>query len=176
MRGMFSGCSSLTSLDLNNFNTSNVTNMGDMFSRCSSLTSLDLSSFNTSKVTNINYMFSSCTSLISLDLRGFSVLTASEDSHTFSRCTSLKYFDISNCYFRDLSTLLGALKDCTNLITTINITNFNYGTTYNFAYLTNAKITINYTSVCEASLDAYLAAHPDYNWVKGKLITAPTSN
>ena len=176
MEYMFRNCSSLTSLDLNNFNTSNVTNMNSMFFSCSSLTSLDLSSFNTSKVTNINYMFCDCSSLTSLDLRGFSVLTTSQGSHTFSSCTSLKYLDISNCYFDDLNKILTVLKDCTNLITTINITNFNYGTTYNFAYLTNAKITINYTSVCEASLDAYLAAHPDYNWVKGKLITAPSSN
>ena len=176
MYGMFSYCQSLTSLDLSNFNTLNVINMCEMFRNCSSLTSLDLSSFNTSKVTNINYMFSNCTSLISLDLRGFNALIDDENSHAFSSCTSLKYLDISNCYFSNLSTLLGALKDCTNLITTINITNFNYGTTYNFAYLTNAKITINYTSNCQPGLDAYLAAHPEYNWVKGKLITAPTSN
>ena len=176
MEYMFRNCSSLTSLDLSVFNTSNVTNMEYMFRNCSSLTSLDLNNFNTSNVTNMNSMFCDCSSLTSLDLRGFSVLTTSQGSHTFSSCTSLKYLDISNCYFDDLNKILTVLKDCTNLITTINITNFNYGTTYNFAYLTNAKITINYTSVCEASLDAYLAAHPDCNWVKGKLITAPSSN
>ena len=47
---------------------------------------------------------------------------------------------------------------------------------FNFSNIQSGHITINYTSVCEASLDAYLAAHPDYNWVKGKLITAPSSN
>jgi surface protein len=47
---MFNQCSSLTSLDLSNFNTSNVNNMSGMFSQCSSLTSLDLSNFNTSNV------------------------------------------------------------------------------------------------------------------------------
>mgnify|MGYP004466599937 CR=1 FL=1 len=176
MYGMFSYCQSLTSLDLSNFNTLNVINMCEMFRNCSSLTSLDLSSFNTSKVTNINYMFSNCTSLISLDLRGFNALIDDENSHAFSSCTSLKYLDISNCYFSDLRTLLSALKDCTNLITTINITNFGYSVVYVFNYLTSAKLTINYTSNCEANLDAYLAAHPDYNWVKGKLITAPSSN
>ena len=31
MYGMFSGCSSLTSLDLSNWNVSNVTNMSSMF-------------------------------------------------------------------------------------------------------------------------------------------------
>ena len=35
MGDMFSECSSLKELNLNNFNTNNVTNMGGMFSRCS---------------------------------------------------------------------------------------------------------------------------------------------
>ena len=35
MRGMFSECSSLKELNLNNFNTNNVTNMSEMFSKCS---------------------------------------------------------------------------------------------------------------------------------------------
>ena len=42
MRAMFSGCSSLTSLDVSNFKTQNVTSMRAMFSRCRSLTSLDV--------------------------------------------------------------------------------------------------------------------------------------
>ena len=37
MRYMFFSCSSLTSLDLSNFDTSNVTNMQEMFSGCSKL-------------------------------------------------------------------------------------------------------------------------------------------
>ena len=41
---MFYNCASLTSLDVSNFNTSNVTNMSYMFQSCSKLTTLDLSS------------------------------------------------------------------------------------------------------------------------------------
>ncbi|WP_185500908.1 BspA family leucine-rich repeat surface protein, partial [Listeria innocua] len=57
MRAMFYGTSSLTSLDLSNFDTSQVTDMSIMFSRLSSLTSLDLSNFDTSRVTNMIGMF-----------------------------------------------------------------------------------------------------------------------
>ena len=57
MDSMFSECSSLTSLNLSNFNTNNVTNMEGMFNKCSSLTSLNLSNFNTNNVINMNYMF-----------------------------------------------------------------------------------------------------------------------
>ena len=60
---MFSGCSSLTSLNLSNFNTSNVTNMCAMFSLCLSLMNLNLTSFNTSKVTDVSYIFSGCKKL-----------------------------------------------------------------------------------------------------------------
>ena len=53
---MFSGCSSLTNLNLSNFNTQNVTNMGYMFYGCSSLTNLNLSNFNTQNV-YVRWMF-----------------------------------------------------------------------------------------------------------------------
>ena len=69
MGGMFYLCSSLTSIDVSNFDTSNVTDMSSMFEDCSSLISLDLSSINTSKVTDMGYMVGNCSSLTSLDLR-----------------------------------------------------------------------------------------------------------
>ena len=71
MSNMFSYCSSLTELDLSNFDTSNVTNMRGMFDNCGNLTSLDLSNFDTSNVTDMNSMFYYCQSLTSLDLSGF---------------------------------------------------------------------------------------------------------
>ena len=57
MRDMFSNCSSLTSLNLSNFNTNNVNDMNSMFSFCSSLTSLNLSNFNTNNVNDMNSIF-----------------------------------------------------------------------------------------------------------------------
>ena len=55
MNMMFSN-SQASSLNLNNFDTSNVTNMSDMFYR-SQATTLDLSSFDTSNVKNMANMF-----------------------------------------------------------------------------------------------------------------------
>ena len=55
---MFYGDSSLTSLDVSYFNTSNgIDGLYGMFGNCSSLTTLNLSSFNTSNVTNMTSMF-----------------------------------------------------------------------------------------------------------------------
>ena len=39
---MFFGCSSLTNLDISNFNTQNVTNMNYMFNGCDSLEKMNL--------------------------------------------------------------------------------------------------------------------------------------
>ena len=60
---MFFRCSSLSNLNLSNFNTQNVTDMNGLFSGCSSLLNLDLSNFNTQNVTNMSNMFDDCRSL-----------------------------------------------------------------------------------------------------------------
>ena len=50
MKTMFDECSSLTSLNLSNFNINNVQDVSYMFTKCSSLTSLNLTNFNTKNV------------------------------------------------------------------------------------------------------------------------------
>ena len=60
---MFFYCKSLITLDLSNFDTSNVTDMSLMFSDCFNLTTLDVSNFDTSNVTNMRYMFGDCSNL-----------------------------------------------------------------------------------------------------------------
>ena len=74
---MFYGCSGLTSLNLSNFDTSNVKDMRYVFRNCTALTSLDLSNFNTSNVTSMYGMFGYCTGLTSLDIRSFSSINLS---------------------------------------------------------------------------------------------------
>ena len=71
---IFNECINIIEINLSNFNTQKVTNMGYMFSYCSKLTSLDLSNFNTVNVTNMEYMFSDCKELNSLDLSNFNTL------------------------------------------------------------------------------------------------------
>ena len=60
---MFYGCSSLQSIDLSSFNTTNVKDMNCMFFGCSSLRSIDLSLFNTTNVKDMNGIFFGCSSL-----------------------------------------------------------------------------------------------------------------
>lgn len=68
---LFNGCTNLSSVEFNNFNTSSTTSMVGMFLNCSKLTSLNLSRFKTTKVTSMSRMFQGCTSLKELDMSGF---------------------------------------------------------------------------------------------------------
>ena len=61
---MFSQCSALTSLDVRNFDTSNVKIMDGLFSNCSSLTELDLYSFNTLNCQGFNEIFTGVYNLV----------------------------------------------------------------------------------------------------------------
>ena len=63
MSYMFYGCSSLASLDLSSFDTSNVESMESLFGGCTSLESLDLSNFNTSRAKWMRNLFPEKSSL-----------------------------------------------------------------------------------------------------------------
>ena len=62
----FSGCSSLTSIDLSHFSTENVIVMADMFEGCRALTTIDVSNFDMSKMINMESMFHECTALTTI--------------------------------------------------------------------------------------------------------------
>ena len=71
MSEMFYNCSSLTSINLSNFNTDNATDVNYMFDGCYSLTSINLSNFNTNNVTDMSHMFCNCSLLTSINLSTF---------------------------------------------------------------------------------------------------------
>ena len=71
MNSMFNKCTSLSSLDLSNFETSNVVDMSYMFSEYSSLTSLNLSNFVTYVNIDMNNMFNNCEKLEYINMINF---------------------------------------------------------------------------------------------------------
>ena len=87
---MFHNCLQLISLDLSNFDTSNVTNMSWMFYSCRNLTSLDVTNFDTSKVTTMVSMFNYCDNLTSLDLSNFDTSNVTNIYQMFYYCSNLK--------------------------------------------------------------------------------------
>ena len=114
MSFLFYGCSSLSSLDLSNFDTSQVRDMNSMFYGCSSLSSLDLSYFNTSQVVSMNSMFSGCSSLSSLDLSYFNTSLLVHANNMFFQCSSLNSLDISKLSFKN-KIINNIFNGCQNL-------------------------------------------------------------
>ena len=124
MSYMFSGCSSLTSLDVTHFNTENVKYMNNMFYSCSSLTSLDVTHFNTAKVGNMNGMFSSCSKLTSLDVTHFNTANVTIMNNMFYNCSALTSLDVTKFDTRNVTNMESMFESCFKL-TSLDVTKFN---------------------------------------------------
>ena len=86
----------LMELDLGNFNTANVNNMGGMFAQCENLVRLDLSSFRTPKLTQMIYMFDGCSRLTELDVSNFDTSKVVDMGYLFRNCYALAELDLSH--------------------------------------------------------------------------------
>ena len=124
MNRMFSNCSSLTSLDVTHFSTANVTDMGYMFLSCSKLSSLDVSHFNTANVTKMNSMFSSCSKLISLDVTHFNTEKVTDMNSMFYNCSSLTSLDVSKFNTANVTDMSQMFSWCSSL-TSLDVSKFN---------------------------------------------------
>ena len=94
---LFSGFNSLKTINnIENLKTAGVTIMRAMFSGCSSLQSLDLSSFNTASVTSMNSMFRGCSNLENIYVGdGWSTQAVTNGTNMFKNCSKLPGYDAS---------------------------------------------------------------------------------
>ena len=88
LTSMFNGCKNLKTLKLPNSVSFNKTDiyLNDMFFDCSSLESLDLSNWNTSNVTKMDNMFKNCYKLSNLTLGTDWAINSSISSFSLSSC------------------------------------------------------------------------------------------
>lgn len=114
MLNMFNGCYSLTSLDLRTMDTGNVTNMACMFEHCGSLASLDFSSFDTSNVTSMSRMFFSC-GVQTLDLSSFDTHNVTDMGDMFYGCYNLEKLDVSSFDTSNVEFMGQMFQDCAKL-------------------------------------------------------------
>ena len=112
---MFSGCSSIQSIDLSSFDTTNVNDMSYMFHKCSSLTSIDLSSFVTTKVTIMRGIFFGCYSLKSINLSSFVTTNVTNMSFMFFGCSSLQSIDLSSFNTTKVNNMSSMFDGCSSL-------------------------------------------------------------
>ena len=87
---MFSGCSSLKSINIEKFDTSKVKNMEEMFSGCNSIENIDLNLLKTNSVNNMRRMFNGCKNLKSLDLHNLDTTYVTNMEEMFNECNSIK--------------------------------------------------------------------------------------
>ena len=131
---MFYGMSSLTSLNLSNFDTSKVTNMYAMFCAMRSLTILDLSNFDTSKVTNMSGMFVGMANLTSLNLSNFDTSKVKNMGTMFAGMANLTTLDLSNFNTSQVTNMEYMFSRMSNL-TTLNLSNFDTSKVKNMSYM-----------------------------------------
>ena len=117
MAFMFYGCHDLISLDLSNFDTSNVFAMYGMFNFCENLNALDLSNFDTTNVYDMSYMFGNCENLTTLDLSSFDTSNVTSIHNMFDSCSNLTSVDISNFDTSNVTKMWKMFYGCSNLTT-----------------------------------------------------------
>ena len=126
MQGMFQNCSKMTKIDVTNFNTENVTNMNAMFSGCTALNTLDVSQFDTGNVTNMGAMFQNCSSLTQLNVSNFNTEKVKDMSYMFSGCSKLNGIDVSNWNTSNVEKMDYLFSACSSL-TSLNVSNWDTG-------------------------------------------------
>ena len=121
---MFYECFNLKYINFDNFVTSSVSKMQFMFCNCHSLISLNLSNFNTQRVTNMGALFKGCFSLTSLDLSSFDTSLVTDLSYMFTFCKSLRYLDIHSFQTISTTNIFLMFNNC-NSLKTLDLSNFN---------------------------------------------------
>ena len=126
MKTMFQECNELEYLDLSNFNTSNVIEMGWMFNECLKLKEIKgIYNFNTSKVVNMNSMFQECYELEYLDLSNFDTSNVTSMEAMFNQCNKLKEIKGINNFVLDKVKNKKIIFDGCNNLKDLSLSKFN---------------------------------------------------
>lgn len=129
MANTFQYATGLQTADVSNWNTSKVTNMSGMFQDCRVLNPIDVSKWDTSKVTNMNSMFTSCRAVTTLDVSNWDVSHVSDMWGMFSSCQKVTSLDLSKWN----TSLIDNENKCKKMfydckaLTFLDVRNFNFG-------------------------------------------------
>jgi surface protein len=115
MSCMFMQCTSLEDLNINKLDTQNVKDMSGMFYGCESLTNIDLSNCNTQNVENMSLLFFGCKSLFDINLLGFKTQNVKDMYCMFSGCVSLSSLNLLNFNTQNVTNMTRMFSDCQTL-------------------------------------------------------------
>ena len=120
MSFVFWNLPSLTNLDISNWDT---TSMAGMFVGASSLTYLDVSNWDTSSVVSMQGMFSGANSLTSLDVSNWDTSQATSMNGMFANTSSLTYLEISNWDTSQVTDIMSMFLGASSL-TSLDVSNW----------------------------------------------------
>ncbi|MFV0380471.1 MAG: BspA family leucine-rich repeat surface protein [Anaerorhabdus sp.] len=123
MFSMFGKASSLISVDVSNWDTSNVTVMEDMFYNNSSLASLDAGNWDTSQVTSMSFMFDGAESLEVLNVDNWNTSKVTEMEDMFYGNAKLKTLNVTNWDVSNVTIMEDMFYKNTSL-TTLDVSNW----------------------------------------------------
>ena len=93
---MFKDCTSITEIDLSNFDDSQLIKMQYMFMNCQSLKKIEISNIHGNKVNDAGYLFRDCVNLESIDLANFKAPYNVYLHHMFENCKALASLNYPN--------------------------------------------------------------------------------
>jgi surface protein len=133
LAGTWSNCRSLQLLDIGNWDVSNVTNLSSTWQNCYVLRQLDISDWDVSNVTTLADTWSGCMSLRELNVGNWDVHNVSTLNSTWSGCASLKNLDIGNWDVSNVLSLAFTWSVCQSL-RTLDVGNWNVSNVTNTSY------------------------------------------
>ncbi len=134
MLNMFYGCTNLSTLNISNFNTSKVTIMQGMFRGCTNLLELSIGELDTSKVTTMYGMFWNCSSLASLDVSSFNTFNVTNMANMFSGCSSLLELNLSSFRTSKVTNMSFMFDGC-NHLENLDISTFDTSNVTNMGFM-----------------------------------------
>ena len=115
MRTMFSGCQSLETVDVSSWNVENVAFMNNMFQNCYKLSTLDVSDWDVSNVTKMGSMFKSCYELQNIDVSKWTVSKVTDMAAMFQDCKTFTALEVSGWNTAKVNYISSMFSGCVNL-------------------------------------------------------------
>ena len=132
LNSCFNGCTSLTSVNTTDWDTSQVTSISEIFRDCSALEEVNVTNLCTDKITNLTNIFNNCSKLS--NIIGLNTWNVSNVTHMgqdgwqscgiFQNCKALTRLDLGNWNVGKLQVAENMFNSCENLDTLILPNNF----------------------------------------------------
>ena len=138
LNGIFENCSNIYSIDLSNFDTTNIVDISCMFNGCKNLKKIKgIDKFNIKQVRNMTAIFKDCNELLELDLSNFDTSNAIEMESMFAECNKLKDIKgINKFNTSQVINMRAMFQNCNELIL-LNLSSFNTSKVIDMEYMFN---------------------------------------